>query len=67
MDSIQDIVERAVETKYLSLDDQNRLRYLLQQTHYGADEIRAFCSLQKAAMGGLVTLESQPRLARLSS
>jgi len=67
MDSIQDIVERAIETEYLSLADQDRLRYLLQRTHYGTDEIRAFCSLQNAAMLGLVKLEPRTRLVSVLS
>lgn len=59
MASIREIAQRALETGYLSLAEEDQLRQLLQQTQYGWDDLDAFISLQQAAMTGYIRQESR--------
>lgn len=55
--SICNLVHEAIETGYLSVTAENKLRTLLR-SKYSEEELRAFIELQLAAMNGLVKLES---------
>jgi hypothetical protein len=50
MGLIQNVVQDAIATGYLSCEDENCLRHLLQTTKYGRDDIQAFVRLQRAIM-----------------
>jgi hypothetical protein len=55
---IRDVVEQALNTGYLTLDQENLLRVLLRDK-YEIEDLNAFMSLQEAAMDGLVKQESR--------
>jgi hypothetical protein len=55
---IQDIVQQALTTGYLSVEAENQLRQLLQ-CKLNANDLRAFWILQNAAMTGCVKQESR--------
>ncbi|MBE9143012.1 hypothetical protein [Planktothrix mougeotii] len=59
MTCIRDVVQEVMSTGYLSLHTENKLRQMLQTTHYGTDDINAFANLQLAAMSGQVKQESR--------
>ena len=64
MTGICDVVDQVMATGYLTVEAEDRLRYLLQTTHYGEDEMNAFVNLQLAAMAGQVRQESRELLKR---
>ncbi|MCT7982056.1 hypothetical protein NG796_01980 [Laspinema sp. A4] len=59
MNLISQIVEQALATGYLSLEAEEDLRLLLQQTQYDLQDFQAFMVLQKEAMKGRVRQESR--------
>lgn len=56
---IQDVVEEAIATGYLTLEAENQLRYILEKAQYDINELNAFANLQVAAMTGKVKQESR--------
>ncbi|AMW31314.1 MULTISPECIES: hypothetical protein [Arthrospira] len=63
---IQDVVQQAIATGYLTLEAENQLRYILQNSQYDAIELNAFANLQVAAMSGQVRQESREILSSQS-
>lgn len=61
MELIRDIVQQAISSGYLTIDAENKLRYLLTQK-YDLEDFDAFIQLQKEAMEGRVKQESRERL-----
>lgn len=61
---IETIVQQALITGYLTVEAENELRRLLQ-CKLSADELKAFWTLQNAAMMGCVKQESR-ELRRMS-
>lgn len=59
MKVISQIVKQALVTGYLSLEAEEDLRLLLQQTQYDLEDFQAFMLLQKEAMKGRVRQESR--------
>lgn len=59
MISIRELVQSTLTTGYLSLEAENQLRTLLQQTKYGLDDLQAFTRLQQAAMEGQIIQQSR--------
>jgi len=55
--SIREIVQQTLATGYLTIAAQEQLRQLLQTTKYAQEDIKAFMTLQKAAMDGQVLQE----------
>jgi hypothetical protein len=55
---IRDLVEQVLITGYLTLAEENQLRNLLK-TKYDEEDLKAFMTLQEAAMNGLVKQESR--------
>ncbi len=62
---INDIVQQALTTGYLSVADENQLRQLLQQK-LNADDLNAFWTLQNAVMTGCVKQQSRELPHKLS-
>jgi len=56
---VRDVVQEVMSTGYLSLNLENKLRLMLQTTHYDSEDIHAFANLQLAAMSGKVKQESR--------
>lgn len=56
--SIRGIVQKALDTGYLSIEAENNLRELLKQS-YDREDFNAFLKLQQAAMEGGVKQESR--------
>jgi hypothetical protein len=56
---VRDVVQEVMSTGYLSLNLENKLRRMLQTTHYDSEDIHAFANLQLAAMSGKVKQESR--------
>lgn len=63
---IQDVVQQAIATGYLTLEAENQLRYILQNSQYDATEINAFANLQVATMSEEVPQESREILSSQS-
>lgn len=59
MNVISQIARQALATGYLTLEAEEHLRLLLQQTEYGLEDFQAFMLLQKEAMKGRVRQESR--------
>lgn len=59
MKLIRQIVNQALTTGYLTLEAEDRLRLLLQQSKYDREDFNAFMALQKEAMEGRVKQESR--------
>jgi hypothetical protein len=59
MKLISQIVQQALVTGYLTLEAEEHLRLLLQQTQYDLEDFHAFMTLQKEAMKGRVRQESR--------
>ena len=55
---IRDLVQKALKTGYLTLEAEEQLRILLTN-HYELEDLKAFMSLQEAAMTGQVKQESR--------
>ncbi|PAX51391.1 hypothetical protein [Brunnivagina elsteri] len=58
MVQIRDLVQQILRTGYLTLEAENQLRNLLK-TKYSQEDLKAFMTLQEAAMNGLVRQESR--------
>jgi hypothetical protein len=58
MNLIRDIVKQALDTGYLTLEAEDRLRAMLQNK-YGSEDLNAFMLLQNAAMTGRVRQQSR--------
>lgn len=58
---IRDLVQKVLKTGYLTLEAEEQLRILLT-TRYGLEDLKAFMTLQEAAMTGRVKQESRERL-----
>ncbi|MFM6189435.1 MAG: hypothetical protein ACKPEN_12355 [Planktothrix sp.] len=67
MNTINLIVESCLETGYLTVEAEERLRNLLQNTKYGMEDFHAFFKLQQAVIEGLVRQESRELLYQNSS
>lgn len=59
MNQIKGIVEDCLNTGYLSLKAEEKLRNLLQTTKYGLEDFNAFVKLQEAVIEGIVRQESR--------
>jgi hypothetical protein len=55
---IREVVQQVLTRGYLTVADENQLRQLLS-TQYGSEDLKAFMSLQLAAMSGQVRQESR--------
>lgn len=62
MGVIHELVQKTLDTGYLTLDTEKQLRNLLQTTKYGREDFEAFIQLQNAAIDGLVKQESRELL-----
>jgi hypothetical protein len=62
MELIREIVEQALNTGYLTLEAEEKLRKMLKNKYDLAD-LEAFIDLQQAAMIGMVKQESRELLA----
>ncbi len=62
MGAIHELVQKTLNTGYLSMDAEQRLRQLLQTTKYGREDFDAFIKLQNAAIDGQVRQESRELL-----
>jgi hypothetical protein len=58
MGLIRDIVKQALDTGYLTLEAEDRLRVMLKR-EYSAEDLNAFMLLQNAAMDGAVRQQSR--------
>ncbi|MEA5510892.1 hypothetical protein VB715_14050 [Crocosphaera sp. UHCC 0190] len=58
MSNICDLVKQVLETGYLTVEAEDRLRRLLKR-HYSEEEFDAFIQLQRAAMLGQVKQQSR--------
>lgn len=58
MDSIVNLVREALETGFLSITAENKLRLLLN-SKYSLEDFNAFTKLQLAIMKGIVKQESR--------
>lgn len=58
---IRDLVQKALKTGYLTLEAEEQLRILLTN-RYELEDLKAFMSLQEAAMMGQVKQESREQL-----
>ncbi len=59
--SIRDLVQEVLETGYLSVTAEDKLRSLLR-SKYSKEDLRAFMELQMAAMNGWIKQESRELL-----
>lgn len=57
MNQIREIVKQAVETNYLSLEAQEKLRVMLE-SNYDQEDLEAFMNLLLAVSRGKVTQQS---------
>jgi hypothetical protein len=62
MQLIREIVEQALNTGYLTLEAEEKLRMMLK-SKYELEDLEAFIDLQQAAMVGVVKQESRELLA----
>ncbi|SKB11656.1 conserved hypothetical protein [Planktothrix sp. PCC 11201] len=62
MSQICQLVKNILETGYLTLEDEQKLRILLQGTKYGVSELNAFTNLQYAVIQGQVRQQSREQL-----
>ena len=58
MNLIRDLVKQAMDSGYLTLEAEGKLRILLKKK-YQSEDFEAFMQLQQAAMTGLVKQESR--------
>lgn len=66
MNQIKVIVEDCLNTGYLTITAEEKLRKLLQTTKYGLEDFNAFVKLQEAVIEGLVRQESRELLCEKS-
>lgn len=62
MELIREIVEQALNTGYLTIEAEEKLRMMLRNK-YELEDLEAFIDLQQAAMIGIVKQESRELLA----
>ncbi|MGC9525008.1 MAG: hypothetical protein ACP5D7_05650 [Limnospira sp.] len=62
MGVICDLVTTTLKSGYLSIEQENKLKQLLQNTKYSREDFDAFISLQNAAIDGRVRQESRELL-----
>ena len=55
---IREVVQQALSTGYLTVEAEEQLREMLQGK-YSSEDLKAFMTLQQAAMSGQVTQESR--------
>ncbi len=55
---IREVVQQALSTGYLTVEAEEQLRKMLQGK-YSSEDLKAFMTLQQAAMSGQVTQESR--------
>ncbi len=55
---IREVVQQALSTGYLTVEAEQQLRKMLQGK-YSSEDLKAFMTLQQAAMSGQVTQESR--------
>jgi hypothetical protein len=55
---IREVVQQALSTGFLTVEAEELLREMLRGK-YGSEDLKAFMSLQQAAMSGQVTQESR--------
>jgi hypothetical protein len=55
---IRNVVQQALSTGYLTVEAEDQLRQMLARK-YDREDLKAFMSLQQAAMAGLVKQESR--------
>ncbi|MBD1809357.1 MAG: hypothetical protein KME25_27290 [Symplocastrum torsivum CPER-KK1] len=58
---IRNVVQQAIATGYLTIEAEEQLRQMLAKK-YDREDLRAFMSLQQAAMAGLVKQQSRELL-----
>lgn len=58
---IRNVVQQALSTGYLTIEAEEQLRLLLS-TKYDREDLKAFMSLQQAAMAGQVRQQSRELL-----
>lgn len=58
MEMIREIAEQALNSGYLSVESENKLRMMLR-SKYELEDLEAFINLQQAAMIGIVKQESR--------
>ncbi|MDJ0715346.1 MAG: hypothetical protein QNJ54_14155 [Prochloraceae cyanobacterium] len=62
MSIIREVVQQALETGYLTVESEEKLRRLLRKK-YGQEDFEAFMILQRAAMIGKVKQESREAIS----
>lgn len=62
MELIREIVEQALNTGYLTIEAEEKLRRMLRNK-YELEDLEAFIDLQQAAMIGMVRQESRELFA----
>ena len=62
MGVINELVEQAMQSGYLTLEAEEKLRKLVQTTKYGSEDFHAFVNLQIAAQEGRIRQESRDLL-----
>ena len=62
MELIREIVKQAINTGYLTLEAEDKLRIMLKNK-YDSEDLEAFINLQQAAMIGIVRQESRELLS----
>ena len=65
MTRIRDVVKKAIEEGYLTLEAENKLRKLLAK-NYEIEDLNAFMMLQEAAMTGRVKQESREKVIQVN-
>jgi flagellar biosynthesis protein FliP len=58
---IRDLVQKAISTGYLTVEAEEQLRQMLAKK-YDREDLKAFMTLQQAAMAGLVRQQSRELL-----
>lgn len=67
MGAIYELVRQTLESGYLTLEVEAKLRKLLQTTKYSQEDFDAFIRLQNAVIDGLVKQEARELLQAIAS
>lgn len=67
MGAIYELVRQTLESGYLTLEVEAKLRNLLQTTKYSQEDFDAFIRLQNAVIDGLVKQEARELLQAVAS
>lgn len=67
MGAIYELVRQTLESGYLTLEVEAKLRSLLQTTKYSQEDFDAFIRLQNAVIDGLVKQEARELLQAVAS